>query len=146
MLSVSEPVGQIIEKRFVAGDNVTISCSVDYAGPETPYIEWTDDADEVVTAGATEWTESDNETNPDNATLTFASVSELSVFVPDDAEFLPSYTCSVRFYSYNQRPQTRKIYNNYNNYFGDSITSYSWYRNVYTPYNWTSAETKVSCE
>jgi len=137
---VSEPVGQVVEKYIVGGDNVTISCSVDYAGPETPYIEWTDDADEVVSAGATEWTETDNETNPDNAT--FVRVSELSVFVPDDAEFLPPYTCSVRFYSYSQRPRGRTYYHYY---FGHT-SSYHSYRNVYTPYNWTSAETKVSCE
>jgi len=135
---VSEPQGQVINKHIVAGDNVSITCSVDFHGPETPYIEWTDDTDEVV-PGATEWIDSDNYTNPD--TVLSVRVSELSVFVPDEADHLPPYTCSVRFYSYDQRPQFRYYHNPSYGFY-----SYDYYENVYTPYNWTSPEIKVSCK
>jgi len=139
--SVSEPVGQVVEKYIVAGDSVTISCSVDYFGPETPYIEWTDENEEVVT-GATEWTDIDNDTDSEYNFTTYVRVSELSVFVPDDAEYLPPYTCTVRFYSYQQRPYTRSFYDSVHL----STLYYNDYNNVYTPYNWTSPESKVSCE
>ena len=137
---MSEPVGQVNEQYIVGGDNVTISCSVEYYGPETPYIEWTDENDEVVD-GATEWTENNNDTDQDN--VTSVRVSELSLFVPHDAEFLPPYTCSVRFYSYDQRPTDRRTYYSY---YHHSTRTYSYYESVYTAYNWTSPETKVSCE
>jgi len=136
-MSVSEPQGQVLNQQIAAGDNVSITCSVDFYGPETPYIEWTDDTDEVV-SGATEWIESDNYTNPDN--VISVRVSELNVFVPDEAEYLPPYTCSVRFYSYNERPQIRYYRH------PDPFYFYQYYENVYTPYNWTSPEIKVSCK
>jgi len=109
-------------KYNVAGDNVTITCKVDYRGPDTPYIEWSDDNDEVV-IGATEWIETDNETYPDYEIS--VRVSELDVFVPEDAEQLPPYTCTVRFFSH-----IRDLY----------------YYYAYTPYNWTSPHINVSCK
>jgi len=131
----------VVEKYIVAGDNVTISCSVDYFGPETPYIEWTDENEEIV-SGATEWTDIDNDTDSEYNFTTFVRVSELSLFVPYDAEYLPPYTCTVRFYSYQQRPNRRRYYNNYYR----STYTYSYYTNAYTPYNWSSPEIKVSCK
>jgi len=138
--SVAEPQGHVSEQYVVAGDNITINCSVDYHGPENPYIEWTDVNDEVVPE-ATEWIGTDNETNPDAVIST--RVSEINVYVPDDAEYLPTYTCTVRFYSYDQRPEPQPaIYHRHWHYY----VRYSRYDNVYTPYNWTSPEIKVSCK
>jgi len=136
LFSVSEPQGKVTEKYIVGGDNVTVSCSVDYHGPETPYIEWTDHNDNVV-SGASEWTTTNNESD----VLLSVRVSELSIIVPDDAEYLPSYTCTVRFYSYSQRPNRRTYYSYLYGYSG-----YYSYANLYTAYNWTAAEVKVSCK
>ena len=136
LFSVSEPDGEVIEKYIMGGDNVTLRCSVDFQGPETPYIEWTDDNDNVV-HGASEWTNTSN----DNESDALVYVSELNVIVPDDVEYLPPYTCTVRFYSYYQRPRRRRRYS----YIYGSH-SYDNYANVYTAYNWTSPEVKVSCK
>jgi len=136
---VTEPKGKVIEKYAVAGDNITLKCSVDYHGPETPYIEWTDDSDNIVN-GASEWLDTDNETNPD--TVIYVRVSELEVFVPEAAKYAQPYTCSVKFYSYYQRPYPRRYYHyNYRGYY-----SYNYYDNVFTQYNWTSPEIKLSCK
>jgi len=148
---VSEPVGEVAEKYIVGGDNVTISCSVAYYGPEIPYIEWTDENDATVMTGAKEYNDqcelckivnynnNNNERNSDNVT---SVVSELEIFVPDDAEYLPSYNCSVRFKSQHDVPRRLTFYN----YKLGAADHYTWYNNRYTPHHWTSPETKVSCK
>jgi len=136
---VAEPQGEVNEKYITAGDNITINCSVDYHGPETPYIEWTDENGEVV-PGAIEWMETDKETNPD--AVIFVRVSELDVIVPDDVDYLPPYTCTVRFITYYQRPDPPT----YRHPDVPWDRSYYDYENLYTPYKWTSHGIKVSCK
>ena len=137
LFSVSEPQGQVNEKYIVGGDNVTLSCRVVYHGPETPYIEWsqwTDDNNNSIHV-ASEWTN----TNESDALIS-VKVSELGIIVPEDVEYLPPYTCTVRFYSYNQR---RKYYSYVNRHY----QSYYYPADVvYTAYNWTTPEIKVSCK
>ena len=136
---MSEPQGEVVDKYVVGGDNVKLNCTVEYHGPETPYLEWSDEYDNVV-YGATEWTDNDADMNPDH--VTFVRASQLTVAVPSDAEYLPPYTCTVRFYSYGQRYYYRRYYH----YGYNSYMSYYSYENVYTEYNWTSPELKVSCK
>jgi len=146
----------VTEKYVVGGDNVTLTCSVSYSGPETPYIQWTDDMDEEV-SGASELTATGSTAYPDFSSSTMSSDlsvtstvrSELSVFVPEDAEYLPSYICSVRFYSYSQRPGARRFYYYYTRRgsgFSRINHFYDYYDNIYTPYNWSSPEVTVSCK
>jgi len=152
----------VTEKYVVGGDNVTLTCSVSYSGPETPYIQWTDDLDEEV-SGASELTDTGSTAYPDFSTSTMSSDlstmssdlsvtstvrSELSVFVPEDAGYLPSYTCSVRFYSYSQRPGARRYYYYTRRGSGFSRINryYDYYDNIYMPYNWSSPEVTVSCK
>jgi len=126
----------VSEKYVVAGDNVTLRCSVEYLGPETPYFEWTDDNHNTIYESLEEWTEPNN----DSDTVASVRVSELEIIVPDGAEYFPPYTCSVKFYWH---------HTNTGRYYSYRYGYYNWYysfANIYTAYNWTSPEVKVSCK
>ena len=126
----------MVEKYPVQdGHNVTMECSVDCQGPETAYIAWIDDDQGITLTSATER----NETKPDNVTTI---ISEVDVFVPNDALQLPPHTCSVRYYSYYQRHPP--VIMEYYNYYYSRYELYTHYDNVYTPHEWASPRPNVS--